>query len=127
MIIDMMIITPDREQRRVIREALDGLPIRICAERGTAKEAFDAFRVDPVDIIIGDLFIGEITGLEAVKTLKKSSERIKFILLTRLRERSIIDKAFRFGASDVLIYPCDKSVIRDTVKHRLAELHAIPT
>lgn len=117
---NVLLLTRDPVQMKEFREALRDLPgINVGAEARSTKAAVDAIRQEPVDILVADLFLGETTGLDFVKTLKKNDDRLTFILVTRVKDRALVDRAFRFGAADVLPYPLGKDTLRETVKHRL--------
>lgn len=115
----VIFVTRDPEMLKQFRAAVDGLMLLISGEAKSAKQAIEAYRQDAADLMIVDLFLGESSGLDLVKTIKKVNERLVIILVTRMKERSIVDRAFRFGASDVLVYPLGKDVLRETIKHRL--------
>jgi DNA-binding NarL/FixJ family response regulator len=118
---DVLLLTGDPVQMKEFREALRDVPgLKVAHEARTAKGAVEAFRREPVDVVVADLFLGETTsGLDFLKTMKKTNERLTFILVTRVKDRALVDRAFRFGAADVLPYPLGKDVLRETLKHRL--------
>lgn len=119
---NVLLMSADKEWLRFVKTALEGLPITIVAECDRAKTAMEALRSNSVRLVIVDHFLPESSGLEALKTLKRMSETLVIILVSRLNTRSLLDKAFRHGATDVLQYPIDSEVIRQTVLHRLDRL-----
>ena len=119
----LLFIARDRLQLAEFRAEAEGLPLRITAETRDLREALDAYRRDPADIVVADLFLGEANGLDALKALKKVSERVTFLLVTRVRDKTLPDRAFRYGAADVLTYPMSPGLLRETLQHRLAWLN----
>jgi len=119
---NVLLMSADKEWLRVVKTALEGLPITVVAECARSKTATEALRGNSVRLAIIDLFLPESSGLEALKTLKRMNEALLVILTSRLYARSLLDKAFRHGAADVLHYPIDSEVIRQTVLHRLDRL-----
>ncbi|RZA08758.1 MAG: response regulator [Proteobacteria bacterium] len=117
----VVLLTADPVQMKEFREALRDLPgLKVEQEAQSTKAALDSLRREPADILIADLFLGEsASGLDFLKTIKKSNDRITFILVTRIKDRGLVDRAFRFGAADVLPYPMAKDTLRETLKHRL--------
>ena len=68
---------------------------------GTALvEAAERFRPD---IIIADLEMPSLSGLEALELLKKRGVTSKFVILTMHREASVAARAMRAGASAFLL------------------------
>jgi response regulator of citrate/malate metabolism len=116
-----LLLTADPVQMKEFHESAREIPgLAIGGEARSAKAAIDALRQYPIDILIADLFLGEgSSGLDFLKTVKKSNDRITFILVTRVKDRALVDRAFRFGAADVLPYPLAKDTLRETLKHRL--------
>ena len=55
------------------------------------------------DIIIADLNMPSINGLEAMERLKQRGVASKFVILTMLKEASVAAKAMRAGASAFLL------------------------
>jgi response regulator of citrate/malate metabolism len=120
--IKAVVLTRDKELRDFIHLAAEGLEVKIAGDCHTLKEATDIFRQESVKIVVVDLFLGESTGLDAIKALKKMDETLAIILISRMSGRGLLDKAFRFGAGDTLIYPCEAEVLRQTIAHRLSRI-----
>lgn len=117
--IQMVVIIQDKEMRRWVRKAAEGLPLKVAAECRTVKEAIDVFRQGNIKLVILDLFLGDSSGLDGIKSLKKMDDNLAFILLSRMSGRGLLDKAFRYGAGDVLEYPCKAETLRAVLQHRL--------
>ena len=117
--IKAVVITRDKEMNALIHQAVEGLSVKIVGDCRSVKEAVEVFRHESVRLVVLDLFLGESSGLDAIKTLKKMDETLTIILLSRMSGRSLLEKAFRFGAGDTLIYPCGLDSLRQTIAHRL--------
>lgn len=115
----ILVICQDQELKAKIRLALEELPVRIVKEVDSGKKIADVLAETAADLVIVDLFIPTSSGLEVLKAVKKVKESAQVIMLSRLRTRGAIDKAFRFGAQDVLVLPVDADTLRETVAHRL--------
>lgn len=118
---NIMLITGDKEINRVVKRCLRETPVRVTTECDSAKTAQDLYAKAAAPLVVIDMFIPETSGLEMIKSLKKINENCLFVMLTRLRTRSVIERAFRFGAHDVLVYPVSPDVLRDTILHRLED------
>ena len=70
------------------------------ADGAALIEAAESFRPD---IIIADLNMPSISGLEALERLKKRGVASKFVILTMHKEPSVAAKAMRAGASAFLL------------------------
>jgi DNA-binding NarL/FixJ family response regulator len=117
--INAILITSDADLAKGVKAAIDGLPIQLGGVCSGMKSAMELFRGGSIRIVILDLFLPESSGLDALKLLKKIDETVLVVMITRIRMRSVIDRAFRFGASDVLPYPAGPETIRQVLLHRL--------
>lgn len=120
--IGAVVLTQDKEMKDFIHQAVSGLSLKVAGDCTTLKEAIEVFRHESVKLVILDLFLGENTGLDAIKTLKKMDETLAIVLLSRMSGRSLLERAFRFGAADTLIYPCGAEALRHTIAHRLSRI-----
>ena len=112
-------ISCDMELRRFIKKSLAESTVKVSAECSSLKETVEKYRNDQVPVIIVDFFIPETSGIEVMKQLKKMNENLIIILLSRLRNKALMEKAFRFGADDVLVLPVSADTLRETVLHRI--------
>jgi two-component system chemotaxis response regulator CheY len=119
----VILITNDREQQKVLRHALRDSPVKVAAECSDLNSAIEAFKNAPSALTIVDLFIPGSSGIEVVKSLKRINEKGIFLLLSRVRTRSMIEKAFLAGALDVIIYPASDDFLKNTILHRLMAQH----
>lgn len=60
------------------------------AENG--EEALEKFKNNPVDIIITDINMPKMTGLEFIKEVKKLNDQVQFIILSGYDEFSYAKK-----------------------------------
>jgi len=121
-ITNILLISADKELLRQANQALEGLPVKVVGECARFRRAMDIMHETACRIVIIDMFLPESSGVELVKMLKQQDEKLVLILLTRMRGRSLLDRAFRHGATDILPYPMQVDTLRQTVLHRLSRL-----
>ena len=66
----------------------------------------DVLSNKPYDLVLLDVMLPDISGIEILKALKESSESVKKIpvlLLTNLGQEAVIKEAFGYGADGYLI------------------------
>ncbi|MDZ7859837.1 MAG: sigma-54 dependent transcriptional regulator [Candidatus Krumholzibacteriota bacterium] len=87
------------------------------AENG--KKALEGFSADPADIVILDLKLPDINGIEVLKKIKKIDERIPVIMMTAYGEIETAVEAIRCGAYDFLLKPFQLEKMKITIKNAL--------
>ncbi len=73
------------------------------AENGAA--AVDKFKAHPVDVILMDIVMPEMNGVEAFRKIREISPRAKVILMTAYSEEELIEIALSEGAHRVVHKP----------------------
>lgn len=119
---DLLLVTTDKELRRFVKDALEGVAVRFLDDFSSGHKAMEAFREHRPKLMLVDLFLPENNGIDVLKTIKKLDDTVTVILLSRVQTRLLKERAFRTGADDVVIYPCEPAMIIETVRHRLDNL-----
>jgi len=92
------------------------------------EAAVDHVRLNPIDLIILDLRMPGMNGLEVVKVVNQISPDVEIILLTAHGSMESAIEALRNRIHDYLLKPASPAQIIDSVKrglaHRMARLHS---
>ncbi len=92
-----------------IKTALADSPeIKIVGEAYNGLEIIEIVKNAKPDLILLDIKMPELDGLEAAKILKKQFENIKIIILTQFDERSFIRCCQKIGVEGYLLKDCGK-------------------
>lgn len=81
----------------------------------TGKEALEKFQEQPVDLIMLDIKMPEMTGLEALKEIRKMSATIPVIMQSAYVFDSDMESARQAGASDFITKPINLKVLKETL------------
>lgn len=94
----------------VVGEAIDGL------------DGLEKIREFKPDIVIADISMPEMDGLEMIDSAKALVPNAKFIILTGYRDFSYLQEALRIGAFDYILKPSKIDKIGDVLKKAVMEL-----
>jgi len=103
----ILIVDDEKDIRKFLNILLrkEGFQVRL-ASRGA--EAMDIFKSESFELVITDIRMPEMDGLELMKHLKASDENIEVIILTGFATLDNAVKALRDGgASDYLLKPLE--------------------
>jgi len=94
----------------------------LLAESGT--EAIDVFSKNSVDLILLDILLPDIDGIELLERLKELDPNTEIIMVTAVKEIQIAVKAIKLGAYEYIAKPF---VVDDviTLIHRALEKHSL--
>ena len=77
--------------------------IEIVGEAGTGEKALDFIRGEPVDLLLADITMPGMSGLELTKRLRQEYPGIRVVILTCHQDFDYIQEALRLGAIDYIV------------------------
>ncbi|AFM01947.1 MULTISPECIES: response regulator [Desulfitobacterium] len=101
------------ELNRLYLEQVGGF--QLVASAGSAAEAMKVLKKKKVDLILLDIFMPGINGLEFLTQLRKSEIESDVIIVSASTDSQSIRKALQHGAVDYLIKPFEYERFRDAL------------
>ena len=89
-----------------------------------AKDGREALRIalkDEIDLVISDLVMPNVNGLELMEELRRAGKEIPTILMTFHGSEETAVNAFRLGARDYIIKPFTVEEMVEAIDRALAE------
>ncbi|OXS55294.1 hypothetical protein B1A99_23765 [Cohnella sp. CIP 111063] len=77
--------------------------IEIAGEAATGEKALEFVRGEPVDLLLADITMPGMSGLELTKRLRQEYPGIKVVILTCHQDFDYIQEALRLGAIDYIV------------------------
>lgn len=84
----------------------------------SAMELIEAMRIRRFDLLLLDILMPGITGMDAAKEIRRSDSEIPIIFLTSSREFAV--ESYRVGAMDYIMKPARKDEIFPSINKQLA-------
>lgn len=88
----------------------------------SGREALDIMHATPIDIIITDIHMPGLSGLDLIQQIRASWSNVKCILLSGYNDFEYAQKALQFQASDYLLKPAEDEELLQAVKKAIAQL-----
>ena len=106
---NVLIVDDSRSMRAVIKKtiSMSGFKMDQCLEAGNGREALDVLAKDWVDVIVSDINMPEMNGLEFLEELKKDNllKAIPVIIISTEGSEKRIQNAFDLGAKGFIKKP----------------------
>lgn len=99
-----------------------GIEVKIV---GTGKEALEALNDRIPDLILLDLRLPDMTGMDVLHSAKKLYADVPIIFMTAHGSIDTAVDAMRYGAQDFLIKPCEADRLRVTVNNAIRRARKI--
>ncbi|WP_306599981.1 sigma-54 dependent transcriptional regulator [Geothrix sp. 21YS21S-2] len=120
-----VLLVEDKDSfRRMLVQALESGPWEVTAV-GDPREALQALAGGAFDILVTDLRLPAMSGLELLKAAKRAQPALRAVVMSAFGEPADIVEAIRWGADDFLPKPFDLDVF-GAVLDRLRSLRMAP-
>ncbi|PLR94829.1 response regulator [Bacillus sp. T33-2] len=87
----------------------------IVGEAETGIEAVRLYRELKPDLVTMDITMPEMSGLQAVKEIKRDYPDAKIIMCSAMGQQKMVVEAIEAGAKDFIVKPFDDSHVLDSI------------
>ena len=118
----ILVVEDYADSRQMMKLLLEGLNYRVLTA-STGKEALSAAANNPIDLILTDFSLPDMTGPSVVRKLRQlgGSERIPAVMLTALDGYEYRGLAYEAGCDAFLIKPPNFEILKGTLDRLLRE------
>ena len=93
--------------RSALRNGLESSGYQVVLEAGGSRELFRLLEKSKAELVLLDVFFPTENGLDMLAKLKQIAPQTKVLLVTGMRQETILAEAQRLGADGVLYKPFD--------------------
>jgi len=110
--------------RTYLRQIIDWeeLGMTVTREAGNGKEALQLLAREPCDIMITDIRMPVIDGIELIRTIRETSQEMKIIVLSAYSDFEYARTVFSHGITGYLIKPINEEKLLSLVQKAQQEL-----
>ena len=118
----ILVVDDERSMRELLAIVLrrEGYEV-LLAENGRA--AIETLEREPVDILISDIKMPDLSGVEVLRAAKLIDKNILGIMITAFASTETAVEAMRLGACDYLSKPFDVDLLRMKVREKIENRH----
>lgn len=98
------------------------LNIRVAAAVTDGAAALDALRREPCDILLTDIKMGRMDGLELTRLTKEEFPQARLVIMSAYEEFGFAQHAVRVGVEDYIVKPIDLDQLQDTFRRIAGDL-----
>ncbi|QJC50567.1 response regulator [Paenibacillus albicereus] len=111
-----------------LQDALDwsSFELEIAGTAGSGRAALELLRRRPVDLLITDITMPGMSGLELIREARKLLPELKVIILSGYNEFDYLKEGMSLGIENYLLKPVSFQELRSTLSASVAKLSAAP-
>ncbi len=121
----ILITDDDRGCREALREIFEPEGFRTLLA-ASGEEALDIIRDERIHLVLLDMHMPRLTGLETMALVRQFNAMLPFILVTADASEGLMRQAFRAHAYSVIPKPVSKNVVLYTVVRALVRVYGSP-
>ena len=112
-----VVIVDDSDfSRSIIRKMLTEEGVEIVGEAPSAESALVVIKEKKPNIVITDIVMPEVSGIELTEKINNSFSDIAVIVISSLSQEHIVLEAIGAGASDFIAKPIQKQQLIDSLE-----------
>ena len=113
----MIIVDDEKLIRTGLESYLDWneMNIEIIGTYADGKEALDTIRLNSPDIVLADISMPVMNGIELLKQTRLEGFQTEFIFISAYSEFRFAQDAVKYGAFDYLLKPIEDHVLKDCI------------
>lgn len=115
----ILIVDDAKFMRITLTNILKNANHEIVGEAENGREAVRLYRELKPDLVTMDITMPEMSGLDAVKEIKKDFKDAKIIMCSAMGQQKMVVDAIEAGAKDFIVKPFDGSQVVDSVSRVL--------
>ncbi|MDL1162285.1 response regulator transcription factor [Yersinia pestis] len=91
--------------------------LHVSGSANDGLQALERLREEPVDLLITDIMMPRMNGLELIKKVKEMHPRTKFIVLSGYEEFEYVKVGITLGIQNYILKPINIEELEATIKH----------
>ena len=106
--------------RMKLKDILEKNGYEVAGEAQNGQEAFEKYQATKPDLVMMDITMPEVDGLEALKMIKASDANAKVVMCSAMGQQGMVMDAIRAGAVDFIVKPFDTERVIQAIDKALS-------
>ena len=88
----------------------------------SAREGLEKLRQEKIEVILLDIRMPEMNGIEAIKRIREINKTVGIIMTTAVMDQKVAEEAMKLGASEYIVKPFDLNYLKNSLLVKIAML-----
>lgn len=112
----ILIVDDAAFMRMMIKDMLTKNGYEVAGEAENGARAIEKYKELLPDLVIMDITMPEVNGIEAVKEIKKLNKDAKIIMCSAMGQQAMVIESIQAGARDFIVKPFNTDRVLEAVK-----------
>lgn len=105
--------------RMMVKDVLTKNGFNVVGEAENGQKAFEKYKELRPDLVIMDITMPEVDGIQAVKLIKGEDPNAKVVMCSAMGQQAMVIEAIQAGAKDFIVKPFQPDRVIEAVKKAL--------
>jgi len=121
----MIIADDEKKIRESMRDSIDWgrLGVSVIGVCQNGMEAYDMILDESPDLVLTDIRMPGLSGLELIQRITQTGQNIEFIILSGYSEFSYTKEAMKYGIKHYLLKPCSEEELTQAVTEAIKDCY----
>lgn len=112
----ILIVDDAAFMRMMIKDILEKNGYEVVGEAENGLRAVEKFKEAEPDLVIMDITMPELSGIDAVKKIMEVDDSAKIIMCSAMGQQAMVIESIQAGAKDFIVKPFQAERVIDAVK-----------
>lgn len=112
----ILIVDDASFMRMMIKDILTKNGFEIAGEAENGAKAIEKYKETRPDLVIMDITMPEVDGIQAVKEIKKIDPDSKIVMCSAMGQQAMVIEAIQAGAKDFIVKPFQADRVIEAVR-----------
>ena len=112
----IMIVDDNSDHSMILSSTLNSLGYNKIVTASSGEKALERLKQNSFDLIIADIFMPVINGIDLLKKIKNIAPKVSFIICTAYGDADSYSEAMKEGAFEYLNKPIKKDMLKKVIQ-----------
>lgn len=112
----ILIVDDSQQIRKSLRDILERNGNVVVGEAGTGIDAIKVFSLTSPDIVMLDIIMPQLGGIETIRMLRSLNKEIKIIMVSALDSLDRVRECMKAGANHYILKPFEEAKVLDIIR-----------
>ncbi|MBD5500693.1 MAG: response regulator [Lachnospiraceae bacterium] len=113
---NILVVDDAAFMRMMIKDILTKNGYNVAGEAENGAKAFEKYNELKPDLVLMDITMPEVDGIQALKNIKASDPNAKIIMCSAMGQQAMVIEAIQGGAKDFIVKPFQPDRVLEAVK-----------
>lgn len=114
--VKILLVDDSAFMRKIERNILEKNEYKDIIEASGGKQALLKFKEEKPDLVLLDIIMPDVGGIDALRDMKKINPKAKVIMVTAVGQEAIVEECNQLGAVGYIVKPFEEEKVMELIE-----------